>query len=103
MKAIKTATTTTGQTAFAIEITDTTELGLAMLIVEDEDGHYEPVGVVASLAEAREVAQDDLRHRMKRLESDGDPLCPSTYKVWARGIDGDYRLAGELKNVSAGR
>jgi hypothetical protein len=30
---------------FAVEITDTTYLGLAMLIAESEDGQYEPVAV----------------------------------------------------------
>ena len=30
------------QNGFAIEITDATNLGLAMLIAESEDGQYEP-------------------------------------------------------------
>jgi hypothetical protein len=68
-----------------------------MLIAESEDGQYEPVGVVASIGEAREIAESDLRGRMRRLERGGDPgMCPSAYKVWANGIDGDYRIAIEL-------
>src|ERR1039458_3834500 len=77
---------------FAIPLTDSTNLGLAMLIAESEDGRYEPVGVVASISEAREIAGSDLQGRMRRLEHGGDPgMCPWAYKVWANGIDGDYR------------
>jgi hypothetical protein len=78
---------------FAITLTNSTDLGLAMLIVEDEEGHYEPLGVVANIGEAREVAQEDLARRMQ------DPdnyTCPYAYKVWARGLDGDHRVAAEF-------
>lgn len=85
---------------FAIPLQPDTELGLAMLIAEDDDGHYEPVAVVVSIAEAREVAQSDLSGRMRRLERDEDPgLCPTRYKVWARGVDGYYLLAVDLEDV----
>ena len=98
--AIKNATTKKQPAAtpgFAIPLTETTNLGLAMLIAESEDGQYEPVGVVASISEAREIAASDLKGRMRRLDRDQDPgLCPYTYKVWANGIDGDYRIAIEL-------
>jgi hypothetical protein len=34
---------------------------------------------------------------MCRLERGDDPgMCPYIYKLWARGIDGDYRIALEL-------
>jgi hypothetical protein len=86
---------------FAIPLTDSTTLGLAILIAESEDGQYEPVSVVASIGEAREIAASDLRGRMRRLERDQDPgLCPYSYKVWANGIDGDYRIAIELPAAS---
>ena len=82
---------------FAILLTDSTNLGLAMLIAESEDGQYEPVGVVASISEAREIAESDLRGRMRRLERADDPgMCPHVYKVWANGIEGDYIVAAEL-------
>ena len=82
---------------FAIEIRDNTELGLAMLVAEDEDGHYEPVAVAATINEAKEVAERDLRDRMRSIERGEDAgLCPVRYKLWARGIDGDYRLAHEI-------
>jgi hypothetical protein len=84
---------------FAVEITDATDLGLAMLIAESEDGQYEPVAVVANVGEAREVAKQDLRSRMDRLEHGESPLCPYVYKVWARGIDGENRIACEITDA----
>ena len=83
---------------FAFPLQHDTDLGLAMLIVEDEEGHHEPVGVTGSISEATEIAESDMRARMRRLERGDDPgLCPHVYKLWARGIDGDYRLAHEIK------
>jgi hypothetical protein len=84
---------------FAVEITDATDLGLAMLIAESEDGQYEPVAVVANVGEAREVAQDDFRVRMRDLERGESPLCPYVYKVWARGIDGQHLVACEITDA----
>jgi len=55
---------------FAIPLKPDTDLGLAMLIAEDEDGQYEPVAVVATINEAREVAESDLRGRKRRLEGE---------------------------------
>jgi hypothetical protein len=82
-------------------LTESTQLGLAMLIAEDEEGRYEPVAVVASIGEAREIAASDLRGRMRSLERGEDPgLCPYEYKVWANGIDGCYRIAGEWPSAS---
>ena len=84
-------------TGFAIEIKDSTDLGLAMLIAESEDGQYEPVAVVSTINEAKEIAESDLRGRMSRIERGDDPgICPYNYKVWANGIDGGYRIAIEL-------
>jgi len=101
MARTKERTRTNATPGFAITITDDTQLGLAMLIVEDEEGHYEPVGVVASINEAREIAASDMRGRMRRLERDEDPgICPYEYKVWAQGIDGDYRVAGTITAAS---
>jgi hypothetical protein len=76
---------------FAIEIRDDTELGLAMLVAEFAGGHYQPIAVVVSLNEAREIAACDLRYRMNHLENGANPTCPETYAVWAQGLEGDYR------------
>src|SRR4051794_10306657 len=93
---------------FAIPIFRDTDLGIATLIVEDEEGHYEPVNYASSLGEGFEMAKEDLRSRERRLENftleiidalnaktttgactitvnDDDPgLRPFEYKLWAR-------------------
>ena len=82
---------------FAIELQPDTDLGLAMLIAEDEEGRIEPVAVAGTINEAKELAASDMRSRMRRLENDADPgICPARYRLWARGIDGDYRIAHEI-------
>jgi hypothetical protein len=78
---------------FTCPIEENTELGLAMLIVEDEDGAYEPVGVVATLAEAREIAEDDFGRRLAAVERDETPIVPAVYRVFSRGIDGGFHEA----------
>ena len=79
---------------FAIQILRDTELGIATLIVEDEEGNYEPVNYASSLAEGFEMAKEDLRNRQRTLEADQDPgLCPWEYKVWARGLEGKMVVA----------
>jgi len=96
----KKQTRTNATPGFAIEIKDDTELDSAMLIAEDEEGHYEPIGSVININEGREIAQDDLRRRLRLLERDADPgLCPYCYKIWARGIDG-VRVAAEILATS---
>ena len=78
---------------FATEFKDDTDLGMAILVAEFGDGHYEPVAVVVSINEARELADGDMRGRMRRLERGGTPACPEHYIVWAQGMDGDYLQA----------
>ena len=74
---------------FAIQLTDNTELENGMLIAENQAGSYLPIAAVISIAEARELAQDDFRRRRRQVERDGvDPMYPEVYKVWARGWDG---------------
>ena len=67
---------------FAIPLQPDTDLGLAMLIAEDEEGNHEPVAVAGTINEAKELAESDLRGRMRRLERGDDPgICPYTYKL----------------------
>lgn len=80
---------------FAIRLTDQTDLGIAMLIIEDDDGGYLPLAPVSSIAEAREMAQHDLLVRMLSVEEGEVPMCPAAYKVWAQGLDG-YTVAAEF-------
>lgn len=86
---------------------DAITLELAILIVEDEEGTHQPVGMPGSINEARELAQEDLRGRLRRLENDEDPgICPYVYQVWAPSntFRGEYRivrifLAEDLKRT----
>ena len=89
---------TTTYNGFAIPLQPDTQLGLAMLIAEDEDGQYEPVAVASTINEAKELAESDFRGRMRRLGRGDEPgLCPTVYKVWAQGIEGGYRIATEIR------
>src|ERR1035438_832996 len=85
----KQQTRTNATPGFGCEIKDDTEWGIATLIAEDEEGHSLPIGSVVSINEGREIAQDDLRRRMRDLERGNDPgFCPYCYRIWARGLDG---------------
>ena len=90
-------TKTPATPGFAIEIKDDTELGLAILVAEFGDGTYQPVGVVVSINEAREIAGSDMRGRMRDLERGGTPACPERYLVWAQGLDGEYITAATIQ------
>jgi hypothetical protein len=91
---------TTTHKGFAIPLQPDTDLGLAMLIAESEDGQHEPVAIVGTISEAREAAESDLRDRMRRMELGEDAgLCPLLYRVWARGIHGTYRTACEITEI----
>ena len=81
---------------FAVRINDGTELGLAILVAEFGEGAYQPIGVVVSINEAREIAAGDMRGRMRDLEAGKSPACPEGYVVWAQGLDGDYRVASRF-------
>ena len=95
-----TAQRTNATAGFAIRILPTTDLGNAMLIAEDEEGHSQPVGLACSINEAQEIAAEDLRGRLRLLERDADPgLCPWEYKLWARGLGGEYKVAAAWSAV----
>ncbi len=64
--------------------------GTAILIAESERGTAVPVGLAASLDEAREIATDDLRR------ASGYP--PRAYKMWVHGRRG-HRVAAEFPVV----
>ena len=85
---------------FAISLQPHEDLGLAMLIARSEDGQHEPVAVVGTIDEAQEIAKNDFRDRRRRLEAGEDtPLCPTCYRVWARGNDGTYRVVHEIAGL----
>jgi hypothetical protein len=78
-------------------ITETTDLGIGLLIAESEDGDYQPIGAVMTIREAREIAANDIRRRMHRLEQGSDPMCPARYLVWAQGDGGEYSTVAEIE------
>ena len=84
---------------FAIKIEDDTELGLAILVAEFSGGTYQPIAVVVSVNEAKEIADGNMRQRMRDLERGGEPACPECYKVWAQGLGGEYIVAREIATV----
>ena len=61
-----------------------------MLILEDEEGHYEPINLACTIDEAREVAISDSQRRGP------DSLCPYVYKLFATGNGGKQRLVAEF-------
>ena len=73
--------TANGNTA----IDESAELGFGTLLVaEDEEGGYEPVALVSTLREARELAAEDFRSRLADVENGKDTLCPARYATWVR-------------------
>jgi hypothetical protein len=69
-------------------------------MVEDEDGQSEPIAAVGTIREAREAAREDFHSRTRRLERGEEAgLCPAQYKLWARGIDGQYLVACEIDDI----
>jgi hypothetical protein len=47
--------------------------------------------------EGREIAHSYMRSRMKDPERGVTPACPGRYLVWTQGIDGDCRVAKEIR------
>jgi hypothetical protein len=46
--------------------------------------------------EGREIAESDMRRRMRHLERGGRPACPEHYLMWERRINGDYGAVGKI-------
>jgi len=90
MKTPRLAPTTPHTPGFNRTLSLDTNLGLAMLILEDEEGHYEPINIASTIEEAREMAISDSQHRGP------DSLCPYVYKLFAAGNGGKLRLVAEF-------
>jgi hypothetical protein len=71
MKTPRLAPTTPHTPGFNRTLSLDTNLGLAMLILEDEEGHYEPINIASTIEEAREMAISDSQRRGP------DSLCPT--------------------------
>jgi hypothetical protein len=95
-----TQTKTPATPGFAIEIKEDTELGLAILVAEFGAGNYQPVGVVVSINEAREIADSDMRGRIHDVDRGKTPGCPGRYLVWAQGLEGEVHHPSHDRAVS---
>ncbi len=73
------------------------DLGIAILIAEDEAGSYEVLGPVATINESIEIARADYASRLDALDHTGDPMVPDVYKVWSRNYDGVFSIAFEIR------
>jgi len=78
---------------FSFPLQPDTQLGLAMLIAEDEDGKYEPVATVSTIGEAQEIAANNFETRLRQSERGENVLYPFHYKVWAQGSNGIFLIA----------
>jgi hypothetical protein len=78
-------------------IGETTDLRIGFLIAESEDAAYQPVGAVSTIREGREIADNDMRRRMARLEQGSEPMYPARYLVWAQGDGGEYAAVAEFE------
>ena len=76
----------------ATPIDEEAELGYgAILVAESKDGSYEPVTMVSTIREARELAAENFRYRgMARM-------CPVRYVIWQRGPEGTYRVTNTFE------
>ena len=79
------------------ELLPDTDLGLAILVAEDEEGAYQPVAVASTINEARELAASDFAARRRRLQKGDEPgLCPARYQLWVQGFSGAYETRIEI-------
>ena len=73
------------------------DLGLALLVAEFEGGSYQPISPVSTLAEAREIAQSDLRLRARQLASGDESACPASYRLWKRDERGTFTAVADIE------
>ena|ERR1044071_4752199 len=90
------------ETAAGAAPTENADLGFAILVAESEEDDYEPVDIVSTMAEARELAASDMRRRLATLEGDGDPgICPYAYVLWTRQRGGVMARTVLMEAVNA--
>lgn len=58
-----------------------------MILMEQSDGPYEPVGIACNEREALELITNDYHRRSPA----NDDLCPEHYALWSRDPNGHYR------------
>jgi hypothetical protein len=79
-------------------IDEDAELGYgAILVAESKDGSYEPVTMVSTIREARELAAENFRNRLSDVTKGRDRMLPVRYVIWQRGHEGDYRVTNTFE------
>jgi hypothetical protein len=63
-----------------------------LIVMEQSDGPYEPVGIASSQDEALDL----ISHDYHRRKPENDDLCPEGYALWNRDPNGHYRRAAEI-------
>lgn len=58
-----------------------------LIVMEQSDGPYEPVGIASSQDEALDL----ISHDYHRRKPENDDLCPESYTLWNRDANGHYR------------
>ena len=63
-----------------------------LIVMEQSDGPYEPVGIASSQDEALDL----ISHDYHRRKPENDDLCPEGYALWNRDPNGHYRRDAEI-------
>jgi len=63
-----------------------------ILAVEDEEGHYQIIGAVWSIAEARELVENYFAHG-----ADNGCIAPDSFVIHRRGPEGFYTVREPLE------
>ena len=58
----------------------------SLIVMEQADGPYEPVGI----ASGQDEALDLISHDYHRRKPENDDLCPEGYALWTRDSSGHY-------------
>ena len=88
---------TTAKKMTSTPIDETADLGFALLVAEGEEGGYEPVAMVSTIREAREIADNDFEIRMVAINKGAEPMYPARYAVWKQGERGTYRIVSTFE------
>jgi hypothetical protein len=80
-------------------VIDLPKLLLTMLIAKGEDGSAGPVSAASTISEPKELAASGPGRTDAQTETRrGRRHLPVRYKLWARGVDGEYLVATTIGN-----
>ncbi|MEP7354742.1 MAG: hypothetical protein ABI824_16050 [Acidobacteriota bacterium] len=76
------------------QTTPNNDLGTALLVIEFEGGAHQPLALVSTLAEAREIVEYNFGSRARNAN---ESACPTTYRLWARDDRGEFQPTTEIE------